>query len=263
MKLSVRQIVISGLMGAVSILLGVTRLGFIGPFPPLLLVSATILHIPAILGGVLEGPVVGLIVGLIFGIFSWLQAPTEQPPVNLWFSNPLVSVLPRLFIGVTSAYVYRACKRNESSALGVPAGWHLTEHGACRWDDASWVMRRCWSWPGRRINAVAEVIVAVIIVIAVIAAWKGSKVGAKVVSLTRRQTADRRIRLSLSSAVRGRPRRQHAAAIDIGNTNTKFGLFDGDRLRAHWRCHRPCRTLRRVRDPLINLFAAEHWRSAT
>ena len=42
MKLTVRQIVVSGLMGAIAILLGVTRLGFIGPFPPLIMVSATI-----------------------------------------------------------------------------------------------------------------------------------------------------------------------------------------------------------------------------
>jgi hypothetical protein len=32
MKLTVRQIVVAGLMGAIAILLGVTRLGFIGPF---------------------------------------------------------------------------------------------------------------------------------------------------------------------------------------------------------------------------------------
>ncbi len=182
MKLSVRQIVISGLMGAVSILLGVTRLGFIGPFPPLLLVSATILHIPAILGGVLEGPVVGLIVGLIFGISSWLQAPTEQPPVNLWFSNPLVSVLPRLFIGVTSALVYRALhKRNEFLALGT-AGVVGTLTNTVLvvgmiiilgYAPAAVIV------PAVMLQAIAEVVVAVIIVIAVIAAWKGIEGGRK------------------------------------------------------------------------------------
>jgi uncharacterized membrane protein len=87
MKLSVRQIVISGLLGAIAIVLGVTRLGFIGPIPPLGL-SITILAIPVIIGGVLEGPLVGLLVGLVFGLSSWLQAPTEAPPGNLWFSNP-------------------------------------------------------------------------------------------------------------------------------------------------------------------------------
>ena len=48
-------------------------------------------------------------------------------------------------------------------------------------------------------------------------------------------------------------------AIDIGNTNTKFGLFDGDRLRAHWRV---ATDRAKLSDEyailLINLFAAEH-----
>jgi type III pantothenate kinase len=47
--------------------------------------------------------------------------------------------------------------------------------------------------------------------------------------------------------------------IDIGNTNTKFGLFDGDRLRAHWRI---ATDRAKLSDEyailLINLFAAEH-----
>jgi uncharacterized membrane protein len=176
MKLSVRQIVISGLMGAIAILLGVTRLGFIGPFPPLLPVSATIMHLPAIIGGVLEGPVVGLIVGLIFGVFSWLQSPTEQPPANLWFSNPLVSILPRLFIGVTSAYVYRALRKtNEIVALAI-AGLVGTLTNTVLVIG----MIIAWSYapapvivPAVLPNAIFEVIVAVIIVVAVVAAWKG------------------------------------------------------------------------------------------
>jgi len=47
--------------------------------------------------------------------------------------------------------------------------------------------------------------------------------------------------------------------IDIGNTNIKFGLFDGDRLRAHWRV---ATDRAKLSDEyailLINLFAAEH-----
>jgi len=48
--------------------------------------------------------------------------------------------------------------------------------------------------------------------------------------------------------------------IDIGNTNTKFGLFDGDRLRAHWRI---ATDRAKLSDEyailLISLFAAEHF----
>src|SRR5918997_487846 len=93
-KLSVRQIVIAGILGGIAIFLGYTRLGFI-PVPNLA-GNATIMHVPAILGGALEGPVVGTIVGGIFGIFSFIQAGVP------FFRDPLVSILPRLLIGVVA-----------------------------------------------------------------------------------------------------------------------------------------------------------------
>ena len=73
-SLSVRQIVIAGILGGIAIFLGATQLGFI-PVPNVA-GRATIMHVPVILGGALEGPVVGTIVGLIFGIFSFITAET-------------------------------------------------------------------------------------------------------------------------------------------------------------------------------------------
>ena len=93
-RLDVRQIVVAGILGGIAIFLAVTRLGFI-PVPNLA-GNATILHVPVILGAALEGPVVGTIVGLIFGVFSFIQA--EVP----FFRNPLISILPRLLIGVVA-----------------------------------------------------------------------------------------------------------------------------------------------------------------
>src|SRR5215203_4075632 len=80
-SLDVRQIVIAGILGGIAIFLGATQFGFI-PVPN---VSgrATILHIPAIVGGALEGPVVGALAGLIFGIFSWLD-PIVPPSGTRW-----------------------------------------------------------------------------------------------------------------------------------------------------------------------------------
>lgn len=176
MKLSIRQIVVSGLMGAITIVLGVTRLGFIGPFPPLILISATILQIPAILGGILEGPIVGLLIGLIFGLSSWLQAPTEIPPVNLWFSNPLVSILPRLFIGVTAAYTYLALRKaNEwlgvagAAVVGTLTNTVLVVGALVLLGYVPLVVIVPTVLP----QAVAEIVVAVVIVTAVMAAQKG------------------------------------------------------------------------------------------
>ncbi len=114
MNLSVRKIVISGILGAIVILLGVTRLGFIPVPTPA--GHATIIHIPVILGGVLEGPVVGLITGAIFGLFSFLQ------PGAPFFADPLVSVFPRLFIGVVAYLVYFSTKRINTVLACVLAG---------------------------------------------------------------------------------------------------------------------------------------------
>jgi uncharacterized membrane protein len=112
--LSIRRIVITGILAAIAILLGVTRLGFI-PVPNVS-GNATVMHVPAIIGGVTEGPIVGLLIGLIFGVYSWLQDTTGI------FKDPLVSVLPRLLIGVVAYYVYAALRSsNEYLALIVSA----------------------------------------------------------------------------------------------------------------------------------------------
>jgi uncharacterized membrane protein len=111
-RLSVRQIVIAGILGGIAIFLGYTRLGFI-PVPNIS-GNATIMHVPAILGGALDGPVVGAIVGGIFGIFSFIEA---QVP---FFRDPLVSILPRLFIGVVAWAVF-AGLRNISVDLAAAA----------------------------------------------------------------------------------------------------------------------------------------------
>lgn len=112
--LNTRRIVIAGVLGAIAIVLGWTQIGFI-PVPN---VSgrATIMHIPAIIGAVLEGPVVGVLAGGIFGIFSMLQDTTGL------FTNPLVSVVPRLLIGLTSWLAYRALAKTNIDLAAAVAG---------------------------------------------------------------------------------------------------------------------------------------------
>lgn len=103
-----RKIVVTGVLGAIAILLGLTRLGFI---PWVSGVSLTIMHVPVIIGAVLEGPLVGVGIGLIFGIFSMIQAAIAPTgPTDVWFTNPLLSVLPRLLIGPVAWLVWRALK---------------------------------------------------------------------------------------------------------------------------------------------------------
>ena len=113
--LGTRQVVVAGVVGGVALFLGATRLGLI-PVPIPLIGNATIMHIPAIVGGVLEGPVVGILAGLIFGIFSFLYA---ESPV---FANPIVAILPRLFIGVVAWAVFVGLRRFSVDLASVAAG---------------------------------------------------------------------------------------------------------------------------------------------
>ena len=110
-----RKIVIAGIMSAIAIFLGVTRLGFITWFSG---ASLTIMHVPVIIGAVLEGPVVGLVIGLIFGVSSMIQAAVAPGgPADALFTNPLISVLPRLFIGPVAWLVWKSLKN--ISAVGL------------------------------------------------------------------------------------------------------------------------------------------------
>ncbi|HHV71455.1 MAG TPA: ECF transporter S component [Clostridia bacterium] len=108
MKLQTRQIVISGLLVAIALVMGATGVGFIPVPTPA--GAATTMHLPVILAGILEGPYVGSLVGLIFGLFTLQFMP-----------DPLVVIVPRLFIGVTAYLVYRATKKNLGLAAGLAA----------------------------------------------------------------------------------------------------------------------------------------------
>ncbi len=99
-RFETRQIAIVGMLSAVSIVLGASGVGFI----PLPMAKATIMHIPVIIGAILEGPIVGVIAGLIFGVFSIIQNMTNPSLLSFAFLNPLVSVLPRMLIGITAYY---------------------------------------------------------------------------------------------------------------------------------------------------------------
>src|SRR4051812_39149734 len=99
-----RRLVITAMLIAVSIVLSIpigagpiTSLGFITLGPA---IAFTFMHVPAIIGAILEGPLVGAIVGFAFGAFSLFLAG-QQPAGsgNAIFVDPVISILPRLFIG--------------------------------------------------------------------------------------------------------------------------------------------------------------------
>lgn len=117
-RFGTRQIAIIGMLSAVSVILGFTGYGFI----PLPVAKATIMHLPVIIGAILEGPIVGAMIGLIFGLFSIFQNITAPNALSFAFYNPLVSVLPRVLIAITAYYSYRLVSgKFETLKIGIGA----------------------------------------------------------------------------------------------------------------------------------------------
>lgn len=116
--LSVRQMTMIGMLSAISIFLGLTGLGFI----PLPTMRATIMHIPVIIGAIVEGPVVGALVGLVFGLFSMYQNFTAPGPTSFIFWNPIIAIIPRILIGLVAYYVYSLIRKKikkESISIAI------------------------------------------------------------------------------------------------------------------------------------------------
>ena len=174
----IRRIVIAGVMSAVAIFLGATRLGFIPWFAG---ASLTIMHVPVIIAAVLAGPSAGLAVGLLFGVASLIQAAVApNGPADAWFTNPLVSVIPRLAIGPVAWLVNRALAPVSRVFALVAAGiaGSLTNTVLVL---GVLGLYAYLPWPLigtiAATNGLLEAAAAAIITVAVVAAWQGLEYG--------------------------------------------------------------------------------------
>ncbi|HNT77136.1 MAG TPA: ECF transporter S component [Anaerolineae bacterium] len=174
-----RKIIITGVLGAISVLLSFTPLGLITWFAG---ISMTTLHVPVIIGAILEGPWVGAGVGLIFGISSMLQAAImPRNPSDAWFTNPLLSVLPRLFIGPVTWLVYRALERRRVPAI-IAAGIAGSLTNTVLVLGVIGLQKLVpWEVIGTIgvTNGLPEAALAAVLTLAVVAAWQRIEVGKK------------------------------------------------------------------------------------
>jgi len=119
LRLSTRDLAVAGVFGALAITLAFTPLGLI-PVPNIS-GSATSLHLPAIIAGILSGPLVGGLVGLVLAIASWYLYSAAF--MTFAGGNLLVALLaaflPRILIGVFAHYAYRPLRRWPTLATGV------------------------------------------------------------------------------------------------------------------------------------------------
>lgn len=97
------DLAILGIFSALIVILAFTPIGMIS----FGVVSATTVHIPVIIGAVVLGVKYGFILGLVMGLASLIRAATMPVSVlDPLFVNPLVSVVPRILIGVVTAAVF-------------------------------------------------------------------------------------------------------------------------------------------------------------
>ncbi|MCL2356320.1 MAG: ECF transporter S component [Defluviitaleaceae bacterium] len=116
-------ITLTGLFGAIIFLLTFTPLGF--PQIPLI-GSATIIHIPVIIGAILMGPKYGAILGFMFGLSSFIFASTLSMALNAFAFTPLrpvpgtdsgspwsllVAFVPRILVGVVVPLAFYGMKK--------------------------------------------------------------------------------------------------------------------------------------------------------
>ncbi len=82
-------------------------LGFI----PLGFTTATIIHIPVIIAAIYFGKKMGVYTGFIFGGVSLLTAYLRPTNVfDLFFQNPIISILPRIAFGFVTVIIYNSLK---------------------------------------------------------------------------------------------------------------------------------------------------------
>ncbi|MGL4343578.1 MAG: ECF transporter S component [Cellulosilyticaceae bacterium] len=103
-----KTLALVGILGAIIVVMAFTPLGII-PIPGM---AATILHIPVIVGALLLGPKIGATLGGIMGMATMVRAIfMPMGPMDLFFRNPIVSIVPRILIGVVAYYAYRGLLR--------------------------------------------------------------------------------------------------------------------------------------------------------
>ena len=98
------ELVLTGLFTAIIIIMAFTPLGYI----PLVVINATIIHIPVILGSLFCGPKKGAFLGFVFGFTSCLKATIVGGTLSSFVFSP---VLAASLVGTVKAKRLPRCIR--------------------------------------------------------------------------------------------------------------------------------------------------------
>lgn len=117
------ELVLTGLFTAIIIIMAFTPLGYI----PLVVINATIIHIPVILGSLFCGPKKGAFLGFVFGFTSCLKETIVGGTLSSFVFSPVlaaslvgtsgifkslfIAFVPRILVGVIPYFVYIGIKK--------------------------------------------------------------------------------------------------------------------------------------------------------
>lgn len=121
------ELVLTSLFTAIIIIMAFTPLGYI----PLVVINATIIHIPVILGSLFCGPKKGAFLGFVFGFTSFIKNTIMPSSLSAFVFSPVLAssvvgtagifkslficFVPRILVGVLPYFVYMLIKKALSS----------------------------------------------------------------------------------------------------------------------------------------------------
>ena len=103
-KKKVFEVIFFALLVALMFVFSWTPLGMV----PLGTASATTIFIPVCIGiCFFKDFKYSILLGFAFGLVSFIRSFVPNGPLDPYFQNPIVSVLPRMFVGVVGYFAYR------------------------------------------------------------------------------------------------------------------------------------------------------------
>ena len=117
------ELVLTALFTAIIVIMAFTPLGYI----PLVVINATIIHIPVILGALFLGPKKGAFLGVVFGLTSCINNTVKAATASAFVFSPVLAYrfagvsgifkslyicfVPRILVGVVPYFVWLLIRR--------------------------------------------------------------------------------------------------------------------------------------------------------
>lgn len=117
------ELVLTALFTSIIVIMAFTPLGYI----PLVVISATIIHIPVILGSLFLGPKRGAFLGFVFGLTSLINNTFKAATASAFVFSPVLAAniagvsgifkslyicfVPRILVGIIPYFVYILIRR--------------------------------------------------------------------------------------------------------------------------------------------------------